>query len=148
MYVKNIEIVFQEVPDEISISFSVAGCQLRCEGCHSTELWTEKGGQLLTTDLFLSILKENVNLASCVLFLGGEWREDELVEFLQLAKDHKYKTCLYTGLDDVSDNIKSKLTFLKTGRWTPTLGGLNSITTNQKFIDVESGEILNHLFRK
>lgn len=33
------QITFQEVPNEISLSFLIAGCPLRCKGCHSADSW-------------------------------------------------------------------------------------------------------------
>lgn len=144
----NIDIVFQEVPNEISISFSIAGCNLRCPGCHSPELWKESNGTVLSDDSYLKILEKYKGMASCILFLGGEWHSDELIKFLRIARSHGYKTCLYTGMDCVTDKIVENLDYVKTGRWIKQLGGLESLETNQKFIDVKNRTILNHLFRK
>ena len=33
------QITFQEVPNEISLSFLIAGCPLKCKGCHSADSW-------------------------------------------------------------------------------------------------------------
>ena len=30
------DIVWQEVPGEVSLAYSIAGCPLRCPGCHCT----------------------------------------------------------------------------------------------------------------
>jgi len=48
----------------------------------------------------------------------------------------------------VSDGILPYLTYLKTGRWQMELGGLESPATNQKFINLHTGEVLNRLFIK
>jgi anaerobic ribonucleoside-triphosphate reductase activating protein len=85
-------------------------------------------------------------MISCVLFMGGEWHEEELIHKLKLAQELGYKTALYTGEDDVSVSLKRYLTYLKTGRFIPQLGGLTSPTTNQRLINVSTGECLNHLF--
>ncbi len=53
MNYSDIQIVMQEVPGEISISFTITGCNLRCEGCHSSYLWKEDSGQRLTKKYFL-----------------------------------------------------------------------------------------------
>lgn len=140
------DIVFQEVPDEISICFTITGCKLRCPGCHSAHLWKDTNGEILTDEVFQSILSKYKNLASCVLFMGGEWDENRLIELLQYAKSQNFATCLYTGEEDVSNEIKSELTYLKTGRWTSELGGLKSKTTNQKFIRINDNQILNYKF--
>ena len=147
MIYKNIDIVFQEVPNEISISFSIAGCKLGCKGCHSAELWYIKGGKVLTEDFYRGVLDKYKGMASCVLFLGGEWEEDTLVNYLKIARDEYYlKTCLYTGEEKISDDIFENLTYLKTGRWDEKKGGLTSKETNQIFIECSTGNKLNELF--
>lgn len=144
----NIEVVLQEVPGEVSLCFSICGCQIHCEGCHSPFLWTEDNGETLTPDIFEKTLKKYKGFASCVLFMGGEWHKEELITFLKYAMKEGYKTCLYTGEEEVGKDISSHLTWLKTGKWTSERGGLDSPTTNQKFIEVQSNKILNHLFSK
>ena len=148
MYYHSFQIVFQEVPGEISLCFSICGCALRCDGCHSPFLWKEGNGRLLTEEHYNSILDRYNSYATCVLFMGGEWHEQELLEKLRIAKQKGFKTCLYTGEEKVSSEIKSELTWLKTGKWVKELGGLESNTTNQKFIEITSNNILNHLFQK
>jgi len=141
-------IVFQEVPDEISLCFSITGCTIGCKGCHSTELWQENYGMPLTNMNFISWLKKYKSLISCVVFFGGEWQEKALIEKLIIAKDHGLKTCLYSGQKHININISQQLHFLKTGAWRAELGGLDSPITNQTFRNVVTGENLNHLFVK
>ncbi|OEK07650.1 anaerobic ribonucleoside-triphosphate reductase activating protein [Flavivirga aquatica] len=148
MYYYNFEVVLQEVPGEISLCFSISGCPLRCQGCHSPFLWKEGVGDLLNKNAFEEILNVYNNLATCVLFMGGEWYEKELIELLKLAKLKNFKTCLYTGKEEVALAILRELTWIKTGKWEQVLGGLNSITTNQKFIEVKTNKNLNYLFIK
>ncbi len=148
MYYHNFQIALQEVPGEISLCFSISGCKIHCKGCHSPFLWKEENGQLLTESYYNKLLEQYKDLASCVLFMGGEWHENELTTFLQSAKQNNYKTCLYTGENHVSNQLLSQLTFLKTGKWDEDLGGLDSNKTNQQFIEVKTNKILNHLFIK
>ena len=63
-------IVLQEVPDEISLAFSITGCPWRCEGCHSKNLW-EDTGRVLDDDIY-GIIDEHRDEISCVLFMGGD----------------------------------------------------------------------------
>ncbi len=35
------QIVFREIPDEISLSYLITGCSLHCEGCHSVDVIKE-----------------------------------------------------------------------------------------------------------
>jgi len=141
-------VVFQEVPNEISLCFSITGCKVGCKGCHSTELWQEKNGIALSNQSFIQWLKKYQGLISCVVFFGGEWQSSALIEKLLIAKNFGLKTCLYSGEKHISLNISQRLDFLKTGAWQPNLGGLDSITTNQIFRDMRTGKKLNHLFTK
>lgn len=148
MNYSEIEIVLQEVPGEISICFTITGCQLRCKGCHSPHLWNAENGEKLTSEIYFKTLNTYQNFASCVLFMGGEWHPEELIEYLKIAQNMGYKTCLYTGLKSVNRSILSHLTWVKTGAWNENVGGLESPITNQHFIEVQSNKKLNHLFLK
>jgi len=148
MYYHDFQVVLQEVPGEVSLCFSISGCPLRCKGCHSPFLWKEGSGSLLNKNTYLSLLNKYKNLASCVLFMGGEWHEKELVEYLKIANKNHYKTCLYTGEEQISESILNELNWIKTGKWEALKGGLDKPTTNQKFINVKTNTIQNHLFLK
>ena len=148
MFYHDFQIVLQEVPGEISLCFSISGCSIQCEGCHSPFLWKEGNGELLTENHFNTLLDQYDGFASCVLFMGGEWYEKELITFLKSAKKKNLKTCLYTGEEYISKEIESELTWIKTGKWNQNLGGLESETTNQLFKETKTNTILNHLFIK
>jgi len=148
MNYSNIQIVLQEVPGEISICFSICGCKIHCKGCHSPILWKESNGEKLTISVFKETLKKYKGFASCVLFMGGEWHQKELISNLKYAQEKGYKTCLYSGRETINNKLKQHLTWVKTGEWKAKLGGLNNPKTNQKFIDVQSKQILNNLFLK
>ncbi len=141
-------VVFQEVPDEISLCFSITGCKVGCNGCHSTELWNKNYGSALTNKTFIHWLNKYRNLISCIVFFGGEWQSNALIEKLLIAKNFNLKTCLYSGEKYIDIKISQHLDFLKTGAWQAELGGLESVTTNQVFRDLTTGEKLNHLFIK
>lgn len=139
-------IVFQEVPGEISLSLSISGCPLRCDDCHSAHLRNSKIGNDLTNDVLLDLIKKYDGMISCVLFMGGEWHQDQLIEKLSMIESHGLKTALYTGLESVDDEIKNHLNFIKLGAYDRIKGGLSSPTTNQIFLDIKNNKKLNHLF--
>jgi len=141
-------IVFQEVPNEISLCFSITGCQVRCKGCHSLELWNKNYGSPLTNKTFINWIHRYQKLISCIIFFGGEWQPKMLIEKLLIARNFGLKTCLYTGEKYIDINISQHLNFLKTGAWQAKLGGLESVHTNQVFRNLLTGEKLNHLFIK
>lgn len=140
------QVVWQEVPGEVSLAYTISGCQLRCPGCHSADTWPLTAGTLITLDYLQRKLEQYHGLITCVVFLGGEWHEQELLSYLQLAQQRGLKTCLYTGLEDVSTELKAALTYLKVGPWLRELGGLDSPTTNQRFIEVSTNTCLNTRF--
>ena len=55
---KDYYVVFEEIPDKITLAVNITNCQNRCIGCHSPEL-RENIGKELTTDegLFLRVGK-------------------------------------------------------------------------------------------
>jgi len=145
-------IVFQEVPNEISLCFSITGCKVGCKGCHSTELWDANYGIHLSNENFTYWLNKYQGLISCVVFFGGEWQPSALIEKLIIAKNLGLKTCLYSGEENgqqhIDLSISQHLNFLKTGAWRAELGGLENSLTNQVFRNLNTGEKLNHLFIK
>lgn len=140
------QIVFREIPNEISLSYLITGCPLRCSGCHSADSWNPAAGGRLTMEHFLRDLKTYEGWITCVLFLGGEWYPKELQERLQMAQNLGLKTALYTGLDQIDSSIVAHLNFLKTGPYQKDRGGLDQARSNQKLVNVLTGEVLNSLF--
>ena len=143
LYSSDFQITTQDVPDELALAISISGCQLHCPHCHSAFTWDPKFGEILTDELMETLIKKN-KYASCVLFYGGEWQLERLLELIQIAKNHNLKVCLYTGL--ILDEIKATkpkllevLDYIKVGRYIEELGGLYKKTTNQKFFKIENG---------
>lgn len=140
------QIVFREIPDEVSMSYLITGCSYRCPVCHSADSWSEKAGKLLNLETLSAHLQKYKQWITCVLFMGGEWHEQELIQFCQLARRENLKTALYTGAEQVSPALLACLDYLKTGPYVQKLGGLDSPHSNQKLINVKTGEILNSYF--
>lgn len=140
------QITFQEVPDEISLSFLITGCPLKCKACHSADSWNPAKGQILSAELLISLIQKYRSVVTCILFMGGEWQQEELIKLFHICQKYNLKTCLYTGLTDVSSELKKELTFLKTGAWNKSLGGLSSPNTNQRLINLKTGKVMNFHF--
>lgn len=141
------QVVFQEVPDEVSLAFTITGCPVGCHGCHSQDTWDPGCGFPLTPSVFIDRLDQYQGLITCVLFFGGEWQPKQLIKLLMIAQQYGLKTCLYSGKKHLPKALTSHLTFLKLGPWVNALGGLDSPNTNQVFIHVDQHIILNHLFQ-
>lgn len=80
--------------------------------------------------------------------MGGEWHPKELLNFLRLSREQGLKTALYTGLEVIEEPLLSHLDYLKTGPYQRELGGLDSPHSNQKLINVKTGEVLNGRFQQ
>lgn len=129
--------VFKEVPGEITLGISISGCQIRCKGCHSRELWEDKGTPL--TPQCLELLLRQHQGITCLCLFGGEHDIDSLTELFMLAS-RKVKTAWYCGLDNIpkdKQGIVQYLDFLKLGHYDYELGGLDSPTTNQRLYKIE-----------
>lgn len=127
-------VVFQEIPEETTLAFTISNCQGTCEGCHSPHL-REDIGRDLEKDL-RSILDRYEDLITCVLFLGEGNDPDALARCINIAAE-KYNVALYSGKETFEDVRKSfkewpKLLYLKTGSYKKELGPLTSPTTNQR----------------
>jgi len=128
--------VFAEVPSEITLGVSISGCVIHCQGCHSRELWEDKGIPLTIGEL--QRLLDNHKGVTCLLLLGGEHDIDSLIELFQYAYK-KVKTAWYCGLDLIPRDkigILQYLDWIKLGHYDQELGGLVSPTTNQRFYKV------------
>jgi len=141
------QIQFQEVPDEISLSISLFGCDLHCKGCHSKDTWNPKGGKgPLTNEVIDKLLKRHKHI-SCVLLYGGEWDFEDLNRIIDYIRNNypNLKIALYTGRElnfpKFTKEFLKKLDYIKVGAYKEELGALSSPTTNQRFYVLKDGEI-------
>ena len=128
--------LFREVPGEITLGISLSGCTIRCKGCHSRELWEDKG-EILDVESLCGLLNQH-NGVTCLCLFGGEHDIDSLTELFMYA--HKrVKTAWYSGLDRLPkehQGILQYLDFYKEGHYDAELGGLDSSITNQRLYHI------------
>jgi len=133
--------IFREVPDEITLGISISGCQIRCKGCHSRELWEDKG-----TVLSIPALERLINNhqgITCVCLFGGEHDIDTLKELFAYVKQKNLKSAWYCGLDWIPRehvDILKHLDYYKVGHFDMELGGLDSPTTNQQLYQISKDD--------
>jgi anaerobic ribonucleoside-triphosphate reductase activating protein len=70
--------------------------------------------------------------------MGGEQHEEFKGLMDYIKNNYELKTALFTGAEEVRDDIKSLLNYAKTGRYIESLGGLESSITNQKLVELRS----------
>lgn len=130
----NCGIVFQEIPDEVTLSINISNCPCHCKGCHSSYLWEDIGTPLneKTLDSFLNKYGEDI---TCICFMGGD-AEPEEVNRLCCYIHKKYtgiKVGWYSGRQEITKNIrKEDFDYIKVGPYIKELGALKDKTTNQR----------------
>lgn len=126
------QIVFREVPDEITLAINISNCPCHCEFCHSPYLAKDVGEDL--TQKALEKLIQDHDAITCVAFMGGD-SEPELVNLLaEVVRKAGLKVCWYSGRQELSDKINlANFDFIKLGPYIEALGPLDKPTTNQRF---------------
>lgn len=138
-------VVFEEVPDEITLAINITNCPCHCEGCHSKFLWEDTGLYLTTTGID-GLIKANDGI-TCVCFMGGDREPEEVNKLASYVKTHYgLKTAWYSGYDTLSNKIDLKnFDYVKIGRYDKDLGGLDKETTNQIFYKVHDDQTLENI---
>ena len=143
------DIVFQEIPGEVTLAINIANCPNRCKGCHSPHLIEDKGAVLDEKSLN-AILDKYGNAITCVCFMGGDSAPNEIDHLASFAKQ-RVKTGWYSGRDSFPKECSlDNFDYLKLGPYREDLGGLNSKDTNQRFYRIADGKMIDStvLFRK
>ena len=128
----NAMVVFEEIPNEITLAINITNCPCHCKGCHSKFLWEDVGIEL-SVDELERLLDKNDGITT-VCFMGGDGNPETicaLAEYIHEIK--KLKVGWYSGMDDYYKGIDFKwFDYIKLGHYDEERGGLNKKTTNQK----------------
>jgi anaerobic ribonucleoside-triphosphate reductase activating protein len=132
------DIVFQEVPGEVTLALNLSACPNRCPGCHSPHL-REEVGDRLDDELLEGLLGRYGGAVSCVAWMGGDGDPGEVSR--QAEKVHReagLKTAWYSGRGELSPDMNlTNIDYVKLGPYDPARGGLSTPGTNQRFYRVE-----------
>ena len=146
----NAMVVFEEIPDEITLAINITNCPCKCEGCHSKFLWEDVGTELTEKEL-IKLIEKNKGITT-VCFMGGDSNVDELnhlAEFVSTIDNHSYKVGWYSGRDELSKNANLMFfDYVKLGHYDYRFGGLNKETTNQKLFKVKDGKLYENITYK
>lgn len=130
------QVVFEEIPDEITLAVNISNCQNRCPGCHSAYL-CQNIGEELTENAVDGLIRKNEGI-TCFCFMG-EGNDAESLEKLILYVKEKYpklKVGLYSGREVVHDDFFfDTLDYIKIGPYIESCGPLNIRTTNQRLYE-------------
>ncbi len=144
MKYSNFDIVFQEVPGEVTLALNLSGCRNACPGCHSPHLQSDTGDEL-TEHVLQDLLNTYGNAITCVCFMGGDHAPDEVTRLAKFARTYTTtnskpcKTAWYSGKSKLHENAQLYFDYVKLGPYIESLGGLDSPQTNQRFYKIENG---------
>lgn len=134
MKYENTGIVFQEVPDEVTLAINITNCPCRCPGCHSKYLWADTGTEL-THESIDNFVREYGNNITCIALMGGDAEPEsvnEIASYIRRAHQN-IKVAWYSGRTQLSPVIDTTLLdYYKIGPYLSHLGPLSSPTTNQR----------------
>lgn len=134
----NYDIVFQEIPDEVTLAVNLTNCPHRCVGCHSPHL-REDIGDVLNDRTLDSLLKKYGQQITCVCFMGGDGQANDVETLAKHLRQHsKLKVAWYSGNAMLPRNAQL-FDYVKVGGYKPELGGLRSRTTNQRLYRYTNG---------
>lgn len=131
------KIVFEEVPDEVSLAISISNCPCNCKGCHSSYLSKDIGTILGSTEL-MYLINQNKGI-TCVCFMGGDKSPITINELSCLIKEvfPDLKVAWYSGRDIISEDINVKnFDYIKVGSYKESYGPLTSRSTNQRLYKI------------
>lgn len=157
----NYDVVFSEIPNEVTLAINISNCPCHCEGCHSPYLAEDIGRELLWFDCMartgkatsLHTIIDNNKGITCVAFMGGD---SDPRSINKLASDLRWqnaniskplwdpvKIAWYSGRQELSSEIDlSNFDFIKLGPYKEELGGLDNPRTNQRLYKVVDGNTL------
>ena len=134
------DIVFQEVPDEVTLAINISNCPNHCKGCHSPHLQEDKGNTLDENAIDLLLAKYG-DAITCVCFMGGD-ADPKVVESFScyVRKSAQLKTAWYSGRQQLPEHGNvTNFDYIKLGPYVESLGGLDAPGTNQRFYRIENG---------
>ena len=144
-------VVFQEVPGEVTLAINLSNCPNSCKGCHSKHLQQDIGEEL-TDELLQTMIEKYAQAITCVCFMGGDASPHEVNRLATIIKTNlsgRLKVAWYSGKDSLPlDFSVLPFNFIKLGSYIETYGGLTSEHTNQRFYEVQNGVLYDktHLF--
>lgn len=146
----NYDIVFQEIPDEVTLAVNITNCPNHCPKCHSKFLW-KNVGEPFNESSASAIIENYKNALTCISFMGGDNDPEEVNRMAAWFKKTypKLKVAWYSGKQELSAYTQwENFDYIKVGPYKEECGSLKKKTTNQKlFKKMPDGQIKDITFR-
>lgn len=143
----NTGVVFQEIPDEVTLAINISNCPCHCPGCHSSYL-AEDIGEVLDEAAIDKFVEQYSSDITCIAFMGGDAEPENLSELaLYLRRKHpQLKVAWYSGRLRIPSAIdKNRYDFIKVGPYIRHLGPLSKPTTNQRLYRILPDGTMNDI---
>jgi anaerobic ribonucleoside-triphosphate reductase activating protein len=137
-------VTMNEIPDHLAFYIEMGNCKKKCKGCHSPHLWNTVDNPMSIEELEVLAYDAIAKGANAIVLMGGTTNDIPYPHLVRLIDKLSQiaPVCLYSGSDDYEHDmliaITTRLTWLKTGSYQETKGGLMSAETNQKFLRKEN----------
>lgn len=129
-------VVMEEIPDKVTLAVDISNCTGLCEGCHSPFLRRDMGVEL-SRGAVDRLLSENFGV-NCFLFLGEGNDHEALIAIARYIRSAypALSLAIYSGREQVEDDIWRLFDYVKVGPFRPSCGPLNNPATNQRLYRV------------
>ncbi len=135
------DVVFAEVPGEVTLALNLSECPHRCPGCHSPHLQGVQGEEL-DGALLDGLLSRYAGAVTCVCVMGGDNDPGAVGRVAKRVREHNLRTGWYSGCATLPAAIDPRdFDYIKLGPYKEALGGLGDPATNQRFYRVENGAL-------
>ena len=106
-------VVFEEIPECVSLAVGITNCPFTCPGCHSSYLRGDIGNVLDTNEVE-RLIDKNSGI-NCFLFMGDGLDTDGICDLAKfIKKEHpEIKVGVYSGYDDVLPEYLEVFDYIK-----------------------------------
>lgn len=143
----NFDVVFAEIPGEVTLALNITACPNRCPGCHSPHLQADAGRMLDDAEL-AALLARYAGSVTCVCFMGGDAAPHQIARLAALVRQTHpaLRVGWYSGRDTLPEGIApASFDYIKLGGWVEALGPLTSPATNQRLYRVDPSGALEDI---
>ncbi len=148
----NYDIVFQEIPNEVTLAVNITNCPNCCSGCHSPHLQQDIGEELNEGQITL-LMDKYSSAITCFCFMGGDSEPQGIARLANFLRLHYpvIKVAWYSGCSSLPDGFNHKdFDYIKLGSYNEKLGDLKSKTSNQQIFQIlQDGQMkdISHLLK-
>lgn len=145
-----VNIVFSEIPGELTVAIELSKCPHKCPGCHSEWLQEDVGSKFGIKQLDDILMRYHG--FTCICFMGGDNDHASINKLAAHIREKKpnLKIGWYSGDDTLPNDVDmANFDYIKIGHYDKEKGGLDSKTTNQCLFRIkENGKVLDDLTYK